>query len=145
VDRTDVAMHDHQLMYVQYLDPVTLLTCVQYLCTVKVVACMADATAAILTNVLSSLGLDIKRMAGFCSDATVCGRINGVAVQLKDMVPFMVAVHCVARRCNLVMCDEKKLVMMQKFDALYAGVHAVFFPRVHSDRVHGSCFPCHLV
>jgi hypothetical protein len=79
---TDVAMHDHLLVHVQYIDPMTLLTCVEYLCTVQVIACTADATVAVLEKVLEVLGLDINKMVGFCSDgaATFTGRLNGVAV-----------------------------------------------------------------
>ncbi len=47
----------------------------------KLLATTADAITAVVLGVMIALGLDVERMAGFCSDgaATMAGVKSGVA------------------------------------------------------------------
>ncbi len=91
---TDVSTEDHLLIYVRYLHPDTLVATTEYLTYVKLLATTADAIIAILLGVMTALGLDVQRMAGFCSDgaATMAGMKSGVAARLKAVNPRIVAV-----------------------------------------------------
>jgi hypothetical protein len=106
----DVSTEDHLLIYVRYLHPDTLVTTTEYLTCVKLLAITADAITTILLGVMTSLGLDVQRMAGFCSDgaATMAGVKSGVVARLKAVNSRIVAVRCVAHRTVLVMSDTAK-------------------------------------
>ncbi len=107
---TDVSTEDHLLIYVRYLHPDMLIATTEYLTCVKLLAITTDAITTILLGVMTTLGLDVQRMAGFCSDgvATMVGVKSGVATRLKAVNPRIVAVHCVAHRTALVMSDTTK-------------------------------------
>jgi hypothetical protein len=59
---------------------------------------------------MTTLGLDVQRMARFCNDgaATMAGVKSRVAALLKAINPRIVAVCCVAHRTALVMNDTAK-------------------------------------
>jgi hypothetical protein len=107
---TNVSTEDHLLIYVRYLHPNTLVATTEYLTCVKLLATTADAITTVLLGVMTALGLDVQRMAGFCSDgaATMAGVKSGVAARLKAINPRIVAVRCVAHRTALVMNDTAK-------------------------------------
>ncbi|KAH8942498.1 hypothetical protein BDL97_14G102900, partial [Sphagnum fallax] len=107
---TDVSTEDHLLIYVRYLHPDTLVATTKYLTCVKLLATTADAITAVLLGVMTTLGLDVQRMAGFYSDgvATMAGVKSGVATRLKAVNSRIIAVRCVAHRTALVMSDTAK-------------------------------------
>jgi hypothetical protein len=107
---TDVSTEDHLLIYVRYLHPDTLVATTEYLTCVKLLATTANAITTVLLRVMTTLGLDVQRMAGFCSDgaATMAGVKSGVAARLKAVNPRIVAICCVAHRTALVMNDTAK-------------------------------------
>ncbi len=126
---TDVSTEDHLLIYVRYLHPDTLVATTEYLTYVKLLATTADAIIAILLGVMTALGLDVQRMAGFCSDgaATMAGMKSGVAARLKAVNPRIVAVHCVTHRIALVMNDTaKSSPELQAADSELRQVHNLF-------------------
>jgi hypothetical protein len=59
---------------------------------------------------MTAFGLDVQRMAGFCSDGatTMAGMKSGVAAWLKAVNPRIVVVRCVAHHTALVMSDTAK-------------------------------------
>jgi hypothetical protein len=65
---TDVSTEEHLLIYVRYLHPNTFVTTTEYLTCVKLLATTANAITAVMLGVMTALGLDVQRMAGFCSD-----------------------------------------------------------------------------
>jgi hypothetical protein len=107
---TDVSTEEHLLIYVRYLHPNTFVTTTEYLTCVKLLATTANAITAVMLGVMTALGLDVQRMAGFCSDgaATMAGVKSGVAARLKAVNPRIVAVRCVTHRTALVMSDIAK-------------------------------------
>lgn len=108
---TDISGEDHILIYVQYVNMVSFVPVVQYLCTVSVKPKTADAIFACLMNVLEVLGLPLSKLVGFCSDggSEYSGRVNGVAAQLKTKVcEYMIVSHCAAHKTALVMTDQAK-------------------------------------
>jgi hypothetical protein len=107
---TDVSTEDHLLIYVRYLHPDTLVATTEYLTCVKLLATTANAITTILLRVMTTLGLDVQCMAGFCSDgaATMAGVKSGVTARLKAVNPRIVAICCVAHRTALVMNDIAK-------------------------------------
>jgi len=124
-----VSTEDHLLIYVKYLHSDTLVTTTEYLTCVKLLATTADAITAVLLGVMTTLGLDVQRMAGFCSDgaATMAGVKSGVAARLKAVNPRIVAVRCVAHRTALVMSDTaKSSPELQVVDSELRHVHNFF-------------------
>jgi len=87
-----------------------LVATTEYLTCVKLLATIADAITTVLLGVMTTLGLDVQRMVGFCSDgaATMVGVKSGVTARLKAVNPRIVAVRCVAHRTALVMSDIAK-------------------------------------
>ncbi len=77
---TNVSTEDHLLIYVRYLHPDTLVATTEYLTYMKLLATTADAIITVLLGVMTALGLDVQRMAGFCSDGatTMAGMKSGV-------------------------------------------------------------------
>ncbi len=107
---TDVSTEDHLLIYVRYLHLNTLVATIEYLTCVKLLATIADAITTVLLGVMIALGLDVQRMARFCSDgaATMASVKSGVAAWLKVVNPRIVAVRCVAHRTVFVMSNTAK-------------------------------------
>ncbi len=106
----DVSTEDHLLIYVRYLHPDTLVVTTKYLTCVKLLATIVDAITTVLLGVMTALGLDVQRMAGFCSDgaATMAGVKSGIAARLKAVNPRIIAVCCVVHHTALVMSDTAK-------------------------------------
>jgi hypothetical protein len=126
---TDVSTKDHLLIYVRYRHPDTLVATTEYLTCVKLLAITVDAITAILLGVMTALGLDVQRMAGFCSDgaATMASVKSGVAARLKAVNPRIVAVRCVTHRTALVMNDTtKSSPELQAMDSELRQVHNLF-------------------
>jgi hypothetical protein len=105
-----VSTEDHLLICVRYLHPDTLVATTEYLTCLKLLATIADAITTVMLGVMTALGLDVQRMAGFCSDgaATMVGVKSGIVARLKAINPRIVAVCCVAHRTVLVMSDTAK-------------------------------------
>ncbi len=126
---TDVSTKDHSLIYVRYLHLDTLVATIEYLTCVKLLATTADAITTVLLGVMIALGLDVQRMAGFCSDGatTMAGMKSRVAARLKVVNPRIVAVCCVAHRTALVMSDTaKSSPELQAVDSKLRQVHNLF-------------------
>jgi len=96
---------------------------------VKLLATTADAIIAVLLGVMTALGWDVQRMAGFYSDgaATMVGVKSGIATRLKAVNLRIVAVCCVAHRTALVMNDTtKSSPELQAVDSELRQVHNLF-------------------
>jgi hypothetical protein len=122
-------MEDHLLIYVRYLHPDTLVVRTEYLTCVKLLATTTDAITAVLLGVMTALGLDVQRMAGFCSDgaATMAGVKSGVTARLKVVNPRIIAVRCIAHRTAFVMNDTtKSSPELQAMDSEVRQVHNLF-------------------
>ena len=54
-------------------------------------------------DIFSKVQIPLKQIGAFGSDgaAVMVGHINGVATILKDRIPHLVAIHCVAHRLAL--------------------------------------------
>jgi hypothetical protein len=78
---------------------------------------------------MTTLGLDVQRMAGFCSNgaATMAGVKSGVAARLKAINPRIIAIRCVAHHIALVMSDTaKSSPKLQAVDSELRQVHNLF-------------------
>ncbi|KAH8939181.1 hypothetical protein BDL97_15G024600 [Sphagnum fallax] len=126
---TNVSTKDHLLIYVKYLHLDTLVATTEYLTYVKLLATTADAITAVLLGVMTALGLDVQRMAGFYSDgATIMAGVkSGVVARLKAVNPCIVAVRCVVHRTALVMSNTAKSSSeLQVVDSELRQVHNLF-------------------
>jgi hypothetical protein len=126
---TNVSTADHLFIYERYLHPDTLVATTDYLTCVKLLATTADAITTILLGVMTTLGLDVQRMAGFYSDgaATMAGVKSGVAARLKAVNPRIIAIRSVAHRTTLVMSDTtKSSPELQAVDFELRQVHNLF-------------------
>jgi hypothetical protein len=126
---TDMSTEDHLFIYVRYLHPDTLVATTEYLTCMKLLATTADAITTVMLGVMTALGLDVQRMAGFCSDgaATMAGMKSRVAARLKAVNPCIVAVRCVVHHTALVMSDTAKSNSeLQAVDSELRQVHNLF-------------------
>ena len=65
----------------------------------------------------------------FTSDgaSVMLGKINGVAAQLRKVVPHLVQQHCVSHREDLGLCDSwKEVKLMKDVETLMRTVYTVF-------------------
>jgi hypothetical protein len=92
--------------------------------------------------VLDELGIDKLKMVGVCSDgaSVFTGQINGVADQLKRLIPHLTSVHCVAHKCALMMSKSNYLPTLVLLDKILKGVHNLFDAGGHVDHLVGR-FP----
>jgi len=126
---TDVSTEDHLLIYVRYLHPDTLVATTEYLTCVKLLATTADAITTVLLGVMTALGLDVQRMAGFCSNgaAIMASVKSGVVARLKAVNPRIVAIRCVAHHTVLIMSDTaNSSPELQAVDSELRKVHNLF-------------------
>jgi len=96
---------------------------------VKLLAITADAIITVLLGVMTALGLDVQRMAGFYGDgaATMAGVKSGVVARLKAVNLRIVAVRCVVHRTALVMSNTaKSSPELQAVDFELRQVHNLF-------------------
>jgi len=128
---TDIAKEDHLLVYVQYVDLLYLNVHIEYLCTIKLVALGAETITNVLLQVVDCFGLDRKKLVGLCSDgaSVFTGQNSGVATRLKNDLPHLISVHCVAHRCALIMGDKGnalKAHCLKRLDLIFKLVHNIF-------------------
>ncbi|MCO5594072.1 hypothetical protein L7F22_048093 [Adiantum nelumboides] len=123
-DNTDLSYE----MYVTYLEEGGNGPCV---CRFVALLPLEDGKAQTKFDALKSLiermGLSFAKMIGFASDGASCmrGVNNGVLAKLKEKVPNIIGVHCVAHREALVVFDAcDKLVEFGFLDAFADRVYA---------------------
>ncbi|XP_078581210.1 zinc finger protein 862-like [Branchiostoma floridae x Branchiostoma japonicum] len=101
-ETTDVAVTKQLIIYARYLTEKHKVK-TSFLGIVAIDDGKADTIVAAIQAFLTSVDLDINRMAGFGSDgaAVMVGRRNGVAAQLRAANGKLVNVHCIAHRLAL--------------------------------------------
>lgn len=107
---TDVATHDHLLMYITYFDPDTFTQFTEFLVCVRVTGKGGKVIFETIMCVLDVLGLNKDKFVAFCSDgdAAMVGRENGVVAFLLKNLRFCLPIHCAGHRCALVASDVAK-------------------------------------
>jgi len=65
-----------------------------------------ELASTVLKN-LSQIGIDVSKMRGQGYDgaAAMSGRLNGVQVHIREVIPTALYVHCAAHSLNLEMCQ----------------------------------------
>ena len=68
------------------------------------ISCTAEVIYDEVKKFLKAKGVDISKLHGFGSDGAsiMTGKIRGVAARFKEDCPFLISVHCIAHRLNLV-------------------------------------------
>lgn len=124
----DVSNQDVLLLYVRYMGASGVTT--RYLCAVNILETKtSDNTYKLIIAVLDALCIDKSKLAGFCSDgdSTFRGSINGIVVKLRDIQPWVVAVHCATHRCALIGADcGNASSHLQELDGILASIHRLF-------------------
>lgn len=127
---TDVSTEAHVLIYIRYLEPSTFEFTTGFLCAIQASSEDAAHHFALIQTVIISLGLDMNKMIGFCSDgaSTYRGCNAGVVVLLKEaFLPYMVDIHCSAHRTALVLNDmSNEFPILFEVDSIIKAVHSLF-------------------
>jgi hypothetical protein len=130
IDTTcDTAKEEHLLLYCTWLDMSTLKAVTQYLCCVKLSSTTAESIASTVLGVLKCLGLDVKRMVGFCTDgaSNMIGVHGGVVQKLKPSCKLLVALHCAAHKTGLIISDlASSSPAFLRVDKILKAVHSIF-------------------
>lgn len=130
IDTTcDTSKEEHLLIYCTWLDMCTLTAVTQYLCCVKLTSTTAESISSTVLGVLKCLGLDVKKMVGFCTDgaSNMMGVHNGVVTKLKASCNLLIALHCAAHKTGLVMGDiATASPAFARIDSVLKSVHSVF-------------------
>lgn len=100
-ESTDIAILKELVVYVRYIKNGDIVT--RFLKIQDLLDGRAITIEAALIDILSKLQIPLEKVTAFGSDgaAVMVGRRNGVATKLKDRIPHLVAVHCVAHRLAL--------------------------------------------
>lgn len=70
-----------------------------------------------------------NRLVGFASDgaAVMVGRLGGVVTKLREEMPHLVGVHCMAHRLELAFKDAiKEQKLHQTLDSLLSGLYTFY-------------------
>ncbi|MCO5601995.1 hypothetical protein L7F22_056122 [Adiantum nelumboides] len=127
-DSTDLTFEKHMIVYVTYLEdegrgpPV---------CKFVALLPLADGKAKTkfdeLIGLVQKMGLGLEKWIGFASDGASCmqGVNNGVLAKIRQKVPNIIGVHCIAHREALVVFDACDNFMEFGYLDTYANkVHA---------------------
>ena len=120
-ESTDIAIVKQLVVYVRYIKNGKTVT--RFLKIQDLFDGTAVTIETALLEILSKLQIPLEKVAAFGSDgaAVMVGRRNGVATKLKDRIPHLVAIHCVAHRLALatahasdsVACIKKYSITLQ--------------------------------
>ena len=124
---TDVAGEEQQSLYLQL--SVAGVVHQRYLCVATPENLSAKALYEMLIQQLELEGVPISKLVGFGSDgaATMMGIRSGVATLLKQQVPHLIPVHCLAHRLELCFKDAiKREKLFDKADTLLVGLYYLY-------------------
>nr|XP_006122371.1 E3 SUMO-protein ligase KIAA1586-like isoform X1 [Pelodiscus sinensis]XP_014428732.1 E3 SUMO-protein ligase KIAA1586-like isoform X1 [Pelodiscus sinensis] len=96
---------------------------------IKLSACDAQAITAAIKDFYTLNTLDMMKMVMFTSDgaSVMLGKNNGVAAQLKQCVPHLTELHCVAHREDLGLVDAwNQVPRMKTIETLLKTIYTVF-------------------
>ena len=130
----DAGGQDHLLIYLRYCNPVSLKFVNQYLCCVRVAVKDGATMFDIVRMVIQVLNLDETKLVGLCTDGdSVFTGVNiGLASRIKQAINCcLIAVHCVAHKCSLVLTDatsskRENREAIVTIDKVLASVHNLF-------------------
>uniref|UniRef100_A0A8C5P9S0 TTF-type domain-containing protein n=1 Tax=Leptobrachium leishanense TaxID=445787 RepID=A0A8C5P9S0_9ANUR len=117
---TDQTSTEHANVYVRYVSEGNIKE--DFLGTIALASATAQGYLKGLTAFLDSLHLDYRGtpwVAGLGTDgaASMLGHKSGLAVQMKDICPQIISIHCVAHRLQLAVLDVcKEVPYLQTFD-----------------------------
>ncbi|KAK0137344.1 Zinc finger protein 862 [Merluccius polli] len=110
-ESTDVSVSRQLDLHIRYLDKEGQVYN-QFLDLVSVMDGKADTIVSAVKTVLLKKGIPTEKLYGLGTDgaAVMTGRLNGVAKQLKDSFPKIVAVACAAHKLALACKDASNSV-----------------------------------
>ncbi|MCO5612069.1 hypothetical protein L7F22_066331 [Adiantum nelumboides] len=127
-DSTDLTYEKHMIVYMTYLEEEGSGPCAcKFVALLPLEDGKAQTKFAALLKLVNDMGVDLSKLIGFASDGASCirGVNNGVLTKLKQKVPHVIGVHCVAHREALVISDAcDKFVEFAFMDAFAKRVHA---------------------
>ena len=109
---TDVGLEDHMLIYIAYMQVGTFTPTVSYLTTVQIQSGTGESLSSTVLKVLDLFNINHMKMVGFTTDgaSSFIGKVSGVVVRVRVVVPYLVGVHCIAHRTSLVMVTASKVL-----------------------------------
>ena len=118
-ESTDVSIHKQLVLYVVFPTP-SGPSC-QYLRIIQLVGGTAVTIHQAIVTEFNNLGINIKQMLGLATDgaSVMVGRRNGVSTRLKENVPHLISIHCVAHRLALASVTAAECV---PYISLYSSI-----------------------
>ena len=103
-ESTDVSVNGHVVVFVTFVGDGLSVSIFLGLLKIANGRKYAEEIFQMLLTSMKEWGLDLGKCVAFGSDgcSTMVGSKSGVATRLKDVSPFIIAVHCIAHRTNLV-------------------------------------------
>lgn len=136
-ESTDIKVQKKLVIYCKTVD-VDLNESTIFLGNLEIseVSVTAEVIFNVLCTFLESRNINIKDIAGFGSDGAsiMTGSKSGVATRIKELSPFLLAVHCMAHRLNLVTeAAAKNVPYVHEFQGVLTSLFYYF--RTSTSRV----------
>ncbi|KAG0593808.1 hypothetical protein M758_UG021100 [Ceratodon purpureus] len=110
-ESTDQTCEPHLIVYVCYLTGAgSGSTCVQFVELMPLARGTGKVMFASIKELLRRLGFDLLKLVAIATDGAACmtGVHQGVVTRLRDLVPHLVGVHCIAHREALAVKDANE-------------------------------------
>jgi hypothetical protein len=106
-ESTDVSVNKLLIVYIKYITPSNTV-CTRFLSNVEVPDGAADTIYQAIRDLLELHKIPFEKMIAFASDgaSVMTGIHTGVAAQLKERLPHIFSVHCIAHRLQLASIDS---------------------------------------
>ena len=104
-ESTDISQSENMIVYIVYMKGGEAL--VKYVGLIAVPNTDAESIFEAVVEFVTENGVEIGKVAGFCSDgaSVMTGWKNAVAARLKKVNPYMLPIHCIAHRLALCCAD----------------------------------------
>ncbi|XP_052212530.1 zinc finger protein 862-like [Dreissena polymorpha] len=126
-ETTDISVISEMTVYIRFLKDGRSQT--RFLSILPLNDCKAETITTSLTTHLRELHLPLDRMCAFGSDGApvMVGSKNGVAAQLRKLVPHLINNHCVAHRLALAAGQAANgLTYMLKFKDIIGDLYRFY-------------------
>ncbi|XP_078483234.1 E3 SUMO-protein ligase KIAA1586-like [Ciona intestinalis] len=128
-ESTDISVSKMLILYFKYRKTTSDVHQTMFGGILNLISCTACAIVTAIKEFYSFHKLDLMRMVMFTSDgaSVMLGRCNGVAAQLKQIIPHLTEQHCVAHREDLGIGDAwKRVPVVKEIETLLRTVYTVF-------------------
>lgn len=128
-ESTDISVSKHLILYFKYRPINSSAYKISFGGIIQLSACDAAAIFSAIKQFYKKHNVNLIKMVMFTSDgaSVMTGKVNGVAAQLKKIIPHLVNQHCVLHREDLGISSAwKEVKFIREIETLMRTVYTVF-------------------